>query len=201
MKIIWILVAYFVGSIPSGFLIFRMGESKDIRRFGSQSTGATNVLRLKGWRYALPVLVIDVLKAALPVWLALRSFPADRRVAFGVALMVVLGHCFPVFIVFKGGKGVSTAMGSYAILATIPFLFSLAVFAGVIAITRYVSLGSLLAALSFPLIVYFDRGDSGLAWLGLAIFAVIVLRHAGNIQRLFKGRERKFGQKTRIEKG
>lgn len=105
MKFIWILVAYFVGSIPSGFLIFRMGERKDIRRFGSQSTGATNVLRLKGWRYALPVLVIDVLKAAFPVWLALRSFPADRRVAFGVALMVVLGHCFPVFIGFKGEKG------------------------------------------------------------------------------------------------
>jgi len=201
MKIIWIFVAYFVGSIPSGFLIFRMGESKDIRRFGSRSTGATNVLRLKGWRYALPVLVIDVLKAALPVWLALRTFPADRRVAFGVALMVVLGHCFPVFIGFKGGKGVSTAMGSYAALATVPFLLTLAVFVGVIAVSRYVSLGSLLAALSFPLIVYFGRGDGGLALLGLAVFAVIVLRHAGNIQRLFRGQERKLGQRTRMEKG
>jgi glycerol-3-phosphate acyltransferase PlsY len=201
MKIIWILVAYFIGSIPSGFLIFRIGESRDIRRFGSQSTGATNVLRLKGWRYALPVLVIDVLKAALPVWLALRSFPADRRVAFGVALMVVLGHCFPVFIGFKGGKGVSTAMGSYAVLATVPFLFSLAVFVGVIAATRYVSVGSLLAAMSFPLIVYFGRGDVGLAVLGLAVFAVIVLRHASNIQRLLRGQERRFGQRTRMEKG
>jgi glycerol-3-phosphate acyltransferase PlsY len=201
MKIIWILVAYLVGSIPTGFLIFSLGERKDIRRFGSQSTGATNVLRLKGWRYALPVLVIDILKAALPVWLALRSFPADRRIAFGVAFMVVLGHCFPVFIGFKGGKGVSTALGSYAVLATVPFLLSLAVFAGVIAATRYVSLGSLLAALSFPLLVYFGRGDGGLAVLGLAVFAVIALRHAGNIQRLFRGQERKLGQRTRIEKG
>ena len=201
MRIIWIIAAYFVGSIPSGFLIFRMGESKDIRKFGSQSTGATNVLRLKGWRHALPVLVIDVLKAALPVWLALRSFPTDRWVAFGVALMVVLGHCFPVFIGFKGGKGVSTAMGSYAVLAAVPFLISLAVFVGVITATRYVSLGSLLAALSFPLIVYFGRGDGSLAALGLAIFAVIALRHAGNIQRLFKGQERRFGQRTRMEKG
>jgi len=201
MKIIWIVVAYFIGSIPSGFLIFRLGENKDIRRFGSQSTGATNVLRLKGWRYALPVLVIDVLKAALPVWLALRSFPADRRVAFGVALMVVLGHCFPVFIGFKGGKGVSTAMGSYAVLATVPFFFSLAVFVGVIAATRYVSVGSLLAAMSFPLIVYFGRGDVGLAVLGLAVFAVIGLRHASNIQRLLRGQERRFGQRTKIEKG
>jgi len=201
MRIIWIIGAYFVGSIPSGFIIFRMGGSKDIREFGSRSTGATNVLRLKGWRYALPVLVIDVLKAALPVWLALRAFPADRRVAFGVALMVVLGHCFPVFIRFKGGKGVSTAMGSYAVLATVPFLLSLAVFAGVIAATRYVSLGSLLATLSFPLIVYFGRGDGGLAALGLTVFAVIAVRHAGNIRRLIKGQERKLGQKTRMENG
>ena len=201
MRIIWIIGAYFVGSIPSGFIIFRMGGSKDIREFGSRSTGATNVLRLKGWRYAIPVLVIDVLKAALPVWLALRAFPTDRRVAFGVALMVVLGHCFPVFIGFKGGKGVSTAMGSYAVLATVPFLLSLAVFAGVIAATRYVSLGSLLATLSFPLIVYFGRGDNGLAALGLTVFAVIAVRHAGNIRRLIKGQERKLGQKTRMENG
>ena len=201
MRIIWIIGAYFVGSIPSGFIIFRMGGSKDIREFGSRSTGATNVLRLKGWRYAIPVLVIDVLKAALPVWLALRAFPVDRRVAFGVALMVVLGHCFPVFIGFKGGKGVSTAMGSYAVLATVPFLLSLAVFAGVIAATRYVSLGSLLATLSFPLIVYFGRGDNGLAALGLTVFAVIAVRHVGNIRRLIKGQERKLGQKTRMENG
>lgn len=201
MRIIWVLAAYFVGSIPSGFLIFRMSGRKDIREYGSQSTGATNVLRLKGWRYALPVLVIDVLKAALPVWLASRAFPADRWVAFGVSLMVVLGHCFPVFIGFKGGKGVSTAMGSYVVLATVPFLFSLAVFAGVIAATRYVSLGSLLATLSFPLIVYLGRGDGGMAALGLAIFAVIALRHAGNIQRLFRGRERKLGQRTTTENG
>jgi glycerol-3-phosphate acyltransferase PlsY len=199
MKIVWIFAAYFIGSIPSGYLVFRLGGSKDIRQFGSRSTGATNVLRLKGWRYALPVLVIDVLKAALPVWLALRAFPADRWVAFGVTLMVVLGHCFPIFIGFKGGKGVSTAMGSYAVLATVPFLLSLAAFAGVIAATRYVSLGSLLATLAFPLIVYLGRGDSSLAALGLAVFAVVALRHAGNIRRLSKGQERKLGQKAKME--
>jgi acyl phosphate:glycerol-3-phosphate acyltransferase len=199
MRFVWIFAAYFVGSIPSGYLVFMLGGSKDIRQFGSRSTGATNVLRLKGWRYALPVLVIDVLKAALPVWLALRAFPADRWVAFGVTLMVVLGHCFPIFIGFKGGKGVSTAMGSYAVLATVPFLLSLAVFTGVIAATRYVSLGSLLATLAFPLIVYFGRGDGGLAALGLAVFAVVALRHAGNIRRLSKGQERKVGQKAKME--
>ncbi len=200
MKILWIGLAYFLGSFPSGYLIFWLGEKKDIRGYGSRSTGATNVLRLKGWRWALPVAILDVLKAALPVWLALRSFPADRWVVFGVAFMVVLGHCFPIFIKFKGGKGVATAMGAFAVLATGPFLFSLAIFGAVVAATRYVSLGSLLAALSFPLIVFFWPGDEGLAILGLALFALIALRHASNIKRLAKGGERKLGQKASAEK-
>jgi len=115
--------------------------------------------------------------------------------------MVVLGHCFPLFIGFRGGKGVSTAMGSYAVLAPVPFLVSLAVFVGVIAATRYVSLGSLLAALSFPLVVYLGWKDSSLAALGLAVFVLIALRHAGNIQRLFRGQERRLGQRAGMEKG
>jgi glycerol-3-phosphate acyltransferase PlsY len=200
MKILWIALAYFIGSIPSGYLVFRMSEKKDIRRFGSQSTGATNVLRLKGWRYAIPVAVMDVLKSALPVWLALRFFPANREVAFSIAFMVVLGHCFPVYIRFRGGKGVATAMGAFAVLAPLPLLLSLAVFGGAVAATRYVSLGSLLAALSFPLIVFFWREDMGLALLGLAIFVLIAFRHAGNIRRLIRGSERKLGQKVGVEK-
>jgi len=196
MKILFLFLAYFVGSIPSGYIFFRLGEKKDIRSFGSQSTGATNVLRLKGWKYAIPVLAIDVLKAVLPVWLALRLFP-DKRIALGVAFLVVLGHCFPIFIKFRGGKGVSTAMGAYLVFAPLSFLLSLALFVGVIAATRFVSLGSLLASLSFPFFAYFLKDDRDLAWLGLAVFAVIALRHAGNIKRLLKGQERKFGQKVR----
>jgi len=201
MKFLWLAAAYLIGSFPSGFLIVKLGERQDIRKFGSRSTGATNVLRLKGWRYAVPVILMDVLKAALPVWLALRTFPDDRRVAYGVALMAVLGHCFPVFIGFKGGKGVSTAVGSYAVLATVPLLFSLGLFGAVVAATRYVSLGSLLATLSFPLLAFLFRGDAGLAAAGLAIFAVIALRHSGNIRRLVKGEERKIGQRIPIGKG
>lgn len=201
MKALWILAAYFIGSFPSGFLIFKLGESRDIRKFGSRSTGATNVLRLKGWRYALPVALIDILKAALPVWFALRAFPAEHRIAYGVALAVVLGHCFPVFIGFKGGKGVSTAMGSYAVLATTPFLVALGVFAAVVAATRFVSLGSLLAVMSFPLIVFFSGGDRELAAAGLVIFIVIAFRHSGNIKRLIRGEERKIGHRISAGKG
>jgi glycerol-3-phosphate acyltransferase PlsY len=193
MNILFIVLAYFIGSIPSGYVFFRLGEKKDIRGFGSQSTGATNVLRLKGWKYAVPVAFLDVLKAALPVWLALRLFD-NRRIALAAAFLVMLGHCFPVFIRFRGGKGVSTAMGAYVVLAPVPFILSLAVFVGVIAATRFVSLGSLLATLSFPLLAYFLNGDGELALLGMAIFFVIALRHRGNIKRLLKGQERKFGQ-------
>jgi glycerol-3-phosphate acyltransferase PlsY len=186
------------GSIPFGYIIFRLGGGAggDIRRFGSQSTGATNVLRLKGWKYAIPVAVLDVLKAVVPVWLALRIFH-DRNIAMGAALLAVLGHCYPVFIRFRGGKGVSTAMGAFAVLSPFDFLLSLAVFAGVIAATRFVSLGSLAAALSFPLFAFALRGDREAGALGLALLILIAIRHAANIGRLVRGRERKLGQKER----
>jgi glycerol-3-phosphate acyltransferase PlsY len=196
MKILFLVLAYLFGSIPTGFLFFRLSEKKDIRGFGSQSTGATNVLRLKGWRYAIPVAALDVLKAVLPVWLALALFN-DRRIALAAAFLVVLGHCFPVFIRFRGGKGVAAAMGSYLVLAPLLSLLSLAVFVSVIVASRFVSLASLSASLLFPVLAYFLKGDKELALLGLAVFAVIGLRHAGNIKRLFLGQERKFGQKVR----
>lgn len=194
MKALFIVLSYCLGAVPFGYVFFRLSEKKDIRLFGSQSTGATNVLRLKGWKYAAPVVVFDVLKAGVPVWLALRLFD-DRRVALAAAFMAVLGHCFPVFIRFRGGKGVSTAMGSYAVVAPLLFSLSLVVFVGVIAWTRYVSLGSLLAALSFPALALFVQGDGELALLGLAVFLLICLRHAGNIRRLCRSEERKFGQR------
>lgn len=200
MTALWLVSAYLIGSFPSGYLIFRLKENQDIRRYGSQSIGATNVLRLRGWRSALPVAAVDILKSALPVWLALRSFPADHRIAFGVAFMAVLGHCFPVYIRFRGGKGVATAIGAYAVLAAGPLVASLVVFVVVVAATRYVSLGSLLAMLSFPVTVFLRLGDRGLVLLSLAIFALIALRHAGNIKRLIKGEERKLGQKINGEK-
>jgi glycerol-3-phosphate acyltransferase PlsY len=194
MKIACLLLAYLLGSISFGYLFFRLGAGKDIREFGSRSTGATNIFRLKGWKYALPVLVFDVLKAVLPVWLVMTIFK-DRRLALGMAFAVVLGHCFPIFLHFRGGKGVSTAMGAYLVLAPQQFLLSLAVFVVVIAITRFVSLGSLLATLSFPFLALFMSGDGELAWLGLAVFGLIFIRHWGNLQRLRRGQERKIGQK------
>jgi len=198
MKALFLVLAYALGALPFGYLLFRLSEKKDIRKFGSGSTGATNVLRLKGWRSALPVALFDVLKAAVPVWLALRLFD-DRRVALGACFLAVLGHCFPVFLRYKGGKGVSTAVGSYAVLAPLPFFLCMLVFVGVIAWTRYVSLASLLATASFPALALVLRGDRELMLLGLAVFAVVAVRHAGNIRRLVRGEERKFGQRLKVK--
>ncbi len=189
-----IFAAYLIGSIPSGYLIFRRGRKKDIRRLGSGATGATNVLRLAGWRYALPVLIADVLKSALPVLLVLK-LTGDRRLAMAAALAVAVGHCFPVFIKFRGGKGVSTAMGAYAVLAPPLFAAGLIVFAGVIAATRLVSLGSLLGVLTVPLLAFLWKADPELGILGVAVFLLVAVRHSGNIRRLIAGRELKLGEK------
>lgn len=196
MKIIFAILSYLFGSIPTGYIFFFISEKKDIRNFGSQSTGATNLFRLKGWKLALPVLLIDFLKGFLPVFLALKFFQ-DKPFALFCGLLAILGHCFPVYIKFKGGKGVATTFGAYAILAFKPFLLSLAIFLIVSGASRYVSLGSLLATLSYPLFIFLFKGEVEIAYLSFALFFLIVLMHRGNIERLAKGKERKLGEKAR----
>jgi len=197
-ELLIILAAYLVGSVPSGYIIFRRGLRRDIRGLGSRSTGATNVLRLAGWKFAVPVLVADVLKAAVPVALILQ-LSGERRLAMAAALAVALGHCFPIFINFRGGKGVSTAMGAFAVLSPPLFAAGLAVFAGAIAATRLVSLGSLLGILSVSLFAFFWKVDVELGILGAAIFLLAAIRHKENIRRLIAGRERKLGEKKEPE--
>jgi glycerol-3-phosphate acyltransferase PlsY len=194
MKIPFAVLSYLFGSIPSGYIIFYLSEKKDIRNFGSQATGATNVLRLKGWKFALPILVIDFLKGFLPAFLALKIFE-DRTFALICAFLAVLGHCFPVYIRFKGGKGIATIFGAYSILAFKPFLFTLAIFAATTITSRYVSLGSLLAALSYPLFILLFNKEIEIAYMTFALFILIAFMHRDNIKRLVKGKERKLGEK------
>ena len=196
MKIIFAILSYLIGSIPIGYIFFFISEKKDIRNFGSQSTGATNLFRLKGWKFALPVLLIDFLKGFLPVFFALKFFQ-DKPFALICGLLAVLGHCFPVYIKFKGGKGVATTFGAYAILAFKPFLLSLVIFLIVSRASRYVSLGSILATLSYPIFIFLLKGEVEIAYLSFALFFLIVLMHRGNIERLAKGEERKLGEKAR----
>jgi len=196
MKIIFLVFSYFFGSIPSGYILFWVSDKKDIRNFGSESTGATNLFRLKGWRWALPAIIFDILKGALPVYLSLKIF-SDLRFSLLCAFLAVLGHCFPLYIKFKGGKAIATSMGAYAVLGFEPFLLSLATFILVIAITRYVSLGSLLCTLFYPFFAFLFKKEGEIIILSSLLFVIIVIRHAGNIKRLVEGNERKLGEKVK----
>jgi glycerol-3-phosphate acyltransferase PlsY len=195
MKYLFFLFAYLLGSIPSGYILFRLKEKKDIRTLGSTNIGATNILRVTGWKMALPVAIIDVLKGVLPVFLAGKLF-SDHRIAIISGFFAVLGHCFPVYIRFKGGKGAATTVGVYSILAPIPLLCVMAVFIIVIALTRFVSLGSLLAAFSFPLFAFAFKINTAIVYLGICIFIMIIYRHRENIERLLGGTERRLGDKA-----
>lgn len=197
MKILFALFSYLFGSIPSGYILFRLSDHKDIRHFGSQTTGATNILRLKGWKYGLAVLLIDFAKGFIPVSLALRLF-SDKRIALISAALVVVGHCFPLYIKFRGGKGLATTMGTYAALAFKPFLLSFSIFLFAVVITRYVSLGSIAAVFSFPLLLLlFDR-EKEVIFLSLVLLGLVLIRHVENIKRLIHGKERRIGEKVRI---
>jgi glycerol-3-phosphate acyltransferase PlsY len=197
MKILFVIFAYLLGSLPSGYILFRLSEKKDIRGYGSQSTGATNVLRVKGLKFALPVALVDVAKGALPVFLAMELFH-DQTLALASASAAVLGHCFPVYLRFRGGKGVATSMGAYALLAFKPFLLSLALFLLVGGLTRFVSLGSLIATFCFPLLALLFHRELELIIFGIAIFLVVLFKHKDNVRRLVRGEERKLGQKVKV---
>lgn len=195
MKIVLALASYLLGSIPTGYLLVRLSGRKDVRAFGSGSTGATNVLRVGGLKTALPVALFDVLKGFLPVFLASRWFD-DPVFAALCGLIAAVGHCFPFAIGFRGGKGVSTAVGAFAAIAWAPCLGSLGLFFIVIGLTRYVSLGSILATLVFPAIYLAGGGSPAVAAVALALAALIVFQHRGNIARLVHGTERRLGERT-----
>jgi len=195
MTILFVCLSYLLGSIPSGYILFRLKNKGDIRNFGSQSIGATNVWRTTGWKFAIPVVILDIFKGFFPAFLGLKLFE-DSRWALVFGFCAVVGHCYPIFLRFKGGKGVATTVGVYAAIAFIPLLLMMAVFVFVTAISRYVSLGSILGVLSFPLFSYFFQGETEILFLSAAAFLLITFKHRENIQRLVKGNERKFGEKV-----
>jgi glycerol-3-phosphate acyltransferase PlsY len=187
------LVAYLIGSIPFGLILTRMGGAGDVRRIGSGNIGATNVLRTGHKGLALATLLLDTLKGALPAWLAHRYLGPDMAVVVGLG--AVLGHCFPVWLRFQGGKGVATAFGVVLALAPLVTMLVVLAFIAVVAISRYVSLASLVAALSAPALAYW-QGQVQLSQLFLVLALLIVAKHGGNIRRLLAGQEAKvsFGR-------
>lgn len=190
-----IATAYLVGAMPWGLVLGKM-KGIDPRRHGSGGTGATNTLRLLGWRIALLVFVLDFTKGLVPVVLV-RVFDGPTWLSTTVAVATVVGHCWSPFIRFKGGKGMATGGGAAVGLA--PWLvILLALIVLIVAITRYVSLASLVTAVVGPLLALGNAiwGDFPWSWaIAIALIAAIIIwQHRTNIRRLLSGTERKFGQ-------
>jgi glycerol-3-phosphate acyltransferase PlsY len=191
-----LLAAYILGAIPFGYLIYRARTGRDIRgeQAGSGNIGATNVARLTGQAAGAVTLLLDVGKGYLGVLLAGWAAGGDRAWMSAGAVAVLLGHMFPVFLGFRGGKGVASALGAFAALAPWAVLVALGVFLGLLAIWRYVSLGSVISAILFPLAAWFIYHPPLGQTLGAALAALLItIKHHANIRRLLAGQEPKFG--------
>jgi glycerol-3-phosphate acyltransferase PlsY len=191
--VIGFVIAYLIGSIPFGLILTHVAKAGDLRRIGSGNIGATNVLRTGRKGLALATLVLDALKGGLPVWLGYRYLGPDMAVIAGLG--AVLGHCFPIWLKFRGGKGVATAAGVLFGLTPLVALIVTAVFVAIVAATRYVSLGSILAAVAaIPLAWAFGHVQAAELYIALAV--IIALKHTDNIRRLVAGNESKvsFGK-------
>ena len=188
------LVGYGMGSLPIGFALARW-RGIDLRRAGSGNVGATNVYRTSGLVLALVVAATDFGKGAASVVVAARiAHGLDPQVTAGVAAIV--GHIYPLWLRFRGGKGVATACGVFALLAPLATAVAAAGFVATVWMTRYVSLGSMLATASLPLLAWaFDAPLSIVAGSSLAA-SLILARHIGNLIRLMDGTERRLGQRT-----
>jgi glycerol-3-phosphate acyltransferase PlsY len=201
MEWLLVIVAFLLGSIPFGFLLFRLHNGGDIRRAGSGNIGATNVLRTGGKKLGLLTLVLDAAKGFAAMWLGLYFAPTHPLLLAAVLLAAILGHMLTPWLRFQGGKGVATALGAFLAWAPWALAGALVVFLIVLALWRYVSLASICAALALPLLLTpLSRGPVSTAELVAAAVAaaLIVWRHRGNMQRLRHGTEHKFG--ARVER-
>ncbi len=200
------LAAYLLGSIPFGLLLARLFGGTDVRKAGSGNIGATNVARVVGPLAGVLTLVFDTAKGAAAVWLVGRVTSESATWMMIAAFAVVLGHCFPMWLKFRGGKGVATALGVFLALCPLAAVSALLLFLLCVAYWRYVSLGSIAAAAAMPLLIYFlwapRHAPPIIVDLGtLAIALLVIYKHDGNLQRLVEGTEPRFsfGRKKETE--
>ncbi|MDD2620468.1 MAG: glycerol-3-phosphate 1-O-acyltransferase PlsY [Syntrophomonadaceae bacterium] len=183
-------LCYFIGSIPFSYLFTRLFTKQDIRKKGSGNVGATNALRTSGIRVGMIALAGDLFKGVAAAYLG-RYIGGDIVGAL-CAFMAVFGHCYPVFLGFRGGKGVATAAGAILVLMPMAFLILLISLVGIAYITRFVSLGSVVAAFMFPLLTIVWGKPWTYIIISIFIAALVIYRHRGNIERLRNGSEPKI---------
>jgi len=192
-----LLVAYLLGSIPFGLILAKLLGGKDVRKSGSGNIGATNVARIVGPAAGILTLLLDTAKGAAAVWLAGRYTEQNAAAIMLAGIAALLGHCFPAWLKFKGGKGVATALGVFVMLSPLAALGGVLFFLIVVLVWRYVSLGSVSAAAAMPLLVYFlwalGHAPPLVVIFGTLFAAgLVIVKHDANLQRLVEGTEPKF---------
>lgn len=201
-RIVSIAIAYLMGSIPFGYLLVRFFRKEDIREQGSGNIGATNVLRSGSKGLGIATLVLDLGKALAAVMVAKLLVPGQFDVAMIAAVAAVAGHVFPVWLRFKGGKGVASALGVLLGLCWPVAVAAMLVFAVVVTLSRYVSLASIAAAVAVPVAAWFLEpvhtpiAICGFLWLSV----LVIVKHHANLGRLLRGTENRFGRGSRTEK-
>jgi glycerol-3-phosphate acyltransferase PlsY len=188
-------LSYLLGATPTSYWVGRAFHGLDLRQHGSGNLGATNALRVMGWRWAVPVMVVDVAKGFVPVrfFPGLVDAPFGWTLAFGAA--AIFGHMYSLWVGFRGGKGVATSAGVFLALAPWAVLVAFVVWSGVAAATRYVSVASMSAALALPVLVALTphRGGSALLWFTVALALLVIWAHRSNVRRLVRGEESRIG--------
>jgi glycerol-3-phosphate acyltransferase PlsY len=206
--IIVAVVAYFLGSIPFGLILVRLFQGTDVRQIGSGNIGATNVMRTGSKKLGVATLVLDAAKGSAAVLLARALVStmgldtgANRWTAAGIAaVFAMVGHIFPIWLKFKGGKGVATGVGVFLALVPVAVLFVLCVFAVIFAVSKYVSLASIVATAAFPAVAYaFVRGRDEAVLMPFIVTAAVLIisKHHQNIRRLMSGTEHRLELKSR----
>lgn len=191
--ILFVVAAYLIGGIPFGFIFVKMKTGRDVRSLGSGNIGATNVMRTTGRAAGLLTLLLDISKGFAAVWLMARFSSTSPWWLSAAALAVMAGHAYPWFLKFQGGKAVACFIGAFAYLTPVPLIAVLLVFVIVVAVSRHISLGSILAGGTFPFAVWLILHPSLPIFLAsLAAGSFIVYRHRGNIQRIRAGSEHVF---------
>ncbi|MCX6346389.1 MAG: glycerol-3-phosphate 1-O-acyltransferase PlsY [Actinobacteria bacterium] len=208
-KILLVVLAYALGSFPTAFIIFKANKGKDIRSVGSGNVGGTNVLRSAGPGLAVLTIILDILKGFIPVLMIYLFFPSSYILYVITSVSVLIGHVFPVFLKFKGGKGISTAggliiatcvlpiSGANLALRLAPAIIIILTVLIIFFITRIMSLGSIVATIINPIIFFIFRYDNFVIIAATIWSAIILIAHRENIKRLFKGEEKKILRKKK----